>query len=123
MGSTLAMPTWFCARELFDRVGPFSEAGPGTPEDLELFYAHLRAGGCLGKVHKPLVVYRFHENMQSHGVSAEAIWALRVVELETSLLASVPKFSIWSAGRDGKRLYRSLSVETRAKMIAFLDVD
>mmetsp|Transcript_82309 Transcript_82309/g.236507 ORF Transcript_82309/g.236507 Transcript_82309/m.236507 type:complete len:394 (-) Transcript_82309:87-1268(-) len=120
---TVAMPTWFCARSLFDGLDGFCEAGPGTPEDLEFFYRHLRAGGSLAKVPEPLVMYRYHEQQQSRGVSAEAIWALRIAELELSFLPRLQSFSIWSAGRDGKRLYRSLSQENRRKVVAFLDVD
>lgn len=26
-GPTLIQPTWFCSRELFEKVGPFSELG------------------------------------------------------------------------------------------------
>lgn len=120
---TVAMPTWFCARARFDAVGGFSEAGPGTPEDLDFFYRHLSTGGSLAKVPEPLVMYRYHEHQQSRGVAAEAIWALRVAALEASLLSNTASFSIWSAGRDGKRLYRSLSMESQRKVVAFLDVD
>merc|ERR1711897_18061 len=61
--------------------------------------------------------------MESRGVSAEAIWKLRVQELQSTLLQSLARFCIWSAGRDGKRLYRSLAPEHRAKVFAFLDID
>merc|ERR1711871_1777055 len=121
------MPTWFCSRATFERLADssagFSEMGPGTPEDLDFFYRHLRAGGTLSKVSVPLVIYRAHEQQTSRGVSADKIWDLRVEELETALLQRLDSFSIWSAGRDGKRLYRSLCAESRAKVVAFLDVD
>mmetsp|Transcript_73178 Transcript_73178/g.136758 ORF Transcript_73178/g.136758 Transcript_73178/m.136758 type:complete len:351 (+) Transcript_73178:111-1163(+) len=120
---TIAMPTWFCGRSVFERVGGFSEAGPGTPEDLIFFYAHLRMGGTLAKVPKPLVVYRYHENQTSHSVGAERIWALRVEAMQHDLLDHLGSFSIWSAGRDGKRFYRSLNETNRAKVLLFLDVD
>lgn len=32
-------------------------------------------------------------------------------------------FTIWNAGKEGKRLYRSLSVSARAAVVAFADVD
>jgi len=120
---TLAMPTWFCHRDVFKGCDGFSEAGPGTPEDLDFLYRHLHRGGQLTKVMQPLVLYRYHEQQQSHGVSKDSIWALRVAELELGLLNDLSSFSIWSAGRDGKRLYRSLTSSNRAKVVAFLDVD
>lgn len=119
----LAMPTWFCGREVFHTVGGFLETGPGTPEDLDFLYRHVRLGGTLARVTEPLVMYRYHEHQQSHGVSADAIWALRLEEMETSLLSTLERFSIWGAGRDGKRFYKSLSEETRRKVVAFLDID
>ncbi|CAK0801475.1 unnamed protein product [Prorocentrum cordatum] len=122
---TLAMPTWFCSRAVFDRVGGFVETGPGAPEDMDFFYRHLRAGGTLARVPEPLP--EALPDQQSRGVSAEAIWSLRVAELQGSLLDGLPSFSIWSAGRDGKRLYRSLSTanqdSTQSRVVAFLDVD
>jgi len=120
---TLAMPTWFCARDVLDEVGGFVETGPGAPEDLDFFYRFTRQDCELATVRKPLVMYRYHEHQQSRGVDADVIWSLRVKELESQLLCCLSSFSIWSAGRDGKRLYRSLSLENRNKVVAFLDVD
>ncbi|CAE8723786.1 unnamed protein product, partial [Polarella glacialis] len=120
---TLAMPTWFCARAVFDAASGFLETGPGTPEDLDFLYRHVRSGGSLARVDEPLVMYRYHEKQQSHGVSANSIWALRVEELESGLLAHLESFSLWGAGRDGKRLYKSLRPASRQKVVAFLDVD
>lgn len=121
---TLSMTTWFCGRTLFDKVGSFSEAGPGTPEDLDWFYRHLRLDEArLARVPEPLVTYRSHEGQASRGVSVDSIWALRVGEIQHGLLDGLEAFSIWSAGRDGKRLYRSLKPENRVKVKAFLDVD
>nr|CAD7262945.1 unnamed protein product [Timema shepardi] len=59
-GSTLIMPTWFCDRKVFKRVGGFSESGKGTPEDLIFFYRHLDNDGRLFKVPRCLLVYRYH---------------------------------------------------------------
>lgn len=120
---TIAMPTWLCARTLFDEVGGFDESGPGTPEDLDFFYRHLAMDGLLAKVHTPLVKYRYHEAQTSRGVSAEKIWALRAAELERCLVDGLPSLSIWSAGRDGKKLYRGLTASNRAKVVSFLDID
>lgn len=54
------MPTWFCHRSVFDKVGGFSEDGKGTPEDLIFFYRHLDLGGKLFRVDEPLVIYTYH---------------------------------------------------------------
>nr|CAD7455809.1 unnamed protein product [Timema tahoe] len=59
-GPTLIMPTWFCDRKVFERVGGFSESGKGTPEDLIFFYRHLDHDGRLFKVPRCLLVYRYH---------------------------------------------------------------
>lgn len=48
--NTILMPTWFCHRDLFTLLGGFDEGGPGTPDDLMFFYAHLSKGGFLAKV-------------------------------------------------------------------------
>ena len=78
-------------------------------------------------------------------VPAALIWAIRVRQLEV-VLAQPPwvrggpasaspersdapgraqsnGFTIWNAGKEGKRLYRSLSVAARAAVVAFADVD
>ena len=83
--------------------------------------------------------------MAARNVPAELIWAIRVRQLE-AVLAQPPwvrgghacaslfaltlqgraqsnGFTIWNAGKEGKRLYRSLSVAARAAVVAFADVD
>ena len=42
--ATLAQPTWFCARSVFDAVGGYVEAKPHEAEDLLFFYAHIARG-------------------------------------------------------------------------------
>eukprot|EP00927_Polykrikos_kofoidii_P071798 TRINITY_DN68008_c0_g1_i1.p1 TRINITY_DN68008_c0_g1~~TRINITY_DN68008_c0_g1_i1.p1 ORF type:complete len:413 (+),score=69.39 TRINITY_DN68008_c0_g1_i1:151-1389(+) len=120
----LFMVTWFMHRNVFDSVGGFSEVGTGTPEDLMFFYAHCSRGGRLAKVPRPLVVYRVHEQMTSiSSVPAAAIWEVRMGHIQEQLLNGLTMFSIWSAGRDGKRFYNSLNEVNRNKVRAFLDVD
>ncbi|CAI5469443.1 unnamed protein product [Closterium sp. Yama58-4] len=128
--TTLIAPTWFCSRQVFDASGPFHESGPGTPDDLMFFHQHLSHGGWLGKVPRPLVTYRFHTASVtgSRGCPWESIWEQRVKHLEAQLLSGHSsscwsELTIWNAGKEGRRLYRSLSPSNQAKVVAFCDVD
>ncbi|XP_072601400.1 queuosine-tRNA galactosyltransferase isoform X2 [Vulpes vulpes] len=67
-GPTVVMPTWFCSRTWFSHVGPFDEGGQGVPEDLLLFYNHLRKGGGVVRVDRSLVLYRYHPDAATHSV-------------------------------------------------------
>ncbi|GAQ79374.1 hypothetical protein KFL_000290240 [Klebsormidium nitens] len=125
---TIIHPTWFCSRAVYDAVGGYVEEGPGTPDDLIFFYKHLRLGGYLAKVEKPLVTYTYHGASVTgqRGVDWQKIWAVRVAHLETQLLPHEPwgnGFTIWNAGKEGKRLYRSLNAANQSKVLAFCDVD
>ncbi|XP_072602560.1 uncharacterized protein [Vulpes vulpes] len=51
------------------------------------------------------------------------IWTHRVRFLEERVLPHWAAFTIWNAGRQGRRLYRSLSAGARRKVVAFCDVD
>jgi hypothetical protein len=44
------------------------------------------------------------------------IWRLRVDVLQESVLAKWKQFTIWNAGKQGRRLYRSLTPENQAKV-------
>ncbi|XP_072240354.1 queuosine-tRNA galactosyltransferase isoform X1 [Leuresthes tenuis] len=122
-GPTVVMPTWFCSRKLFLKVGPFDEGGKGVPEDLLLFYKILRQGGGLLRVDECLLVYRYHEKATTHSVTAETIWKLRVDFLQERVLSQCENFTIWNAGKQGRKLYRSLSQTNQRKVKAFCDVD
>ncbi|KAM9296420.1 queuosine-tRNA galactosyltransferase [Gastrophryne carolinensis] len=117
------MPTWFCSREWFCHVGQFVEDGQGTPEDLLFFYDHLRKDGHVHRVDECLLQYRYHEHAATHSVSEETIWNMRVKFLEERVLRHWPSFTIWNAGKQGRKLYRSLTPENREKVVAFCDVD
>ena len=67
------MPTWFCYRSLYDDVGGFSEAGRGEPEDLIFFYSHLRRGGQVKRIDRPLLIYTHHEGATTLSVSESVI--------------------------------------------------
>ncbi|XP_067115483.1 queuosine-tRNA galactosyltransferase isoform X2 [Osmerus mordax] len=122
-GPTVVMPTWFCSREWFETVGTFDEGGKGVPEDLLFFYQSLRRGGGVARVDQCLLVYRYHEQAATHSVLEETIWNLRVSFLQERVLSQWEAFTIWNAGKQGRRLYRCLSPANQKKVTAFCDVD
>uniref|UniRef100_A0A667Z7G5 UDP-GlcNAc:betaGal beta-1,3-N-acetylglucosaminyltransferase-like 1 n=2 Tax=Myripristis murdjan TaxID=586833 RepID=A0A667Z7G5_9TELE len=122
-GPTVVMPTWFCSRNWFHGVGPFDEGGKGVPEDLLFFYQSLRQGGGVARVDHCLVVYRYHEKAATHSVLEETIWNLRVGFLQERVLSQWESFTIWNAGKQGRKLYRSLTPANQKKVKAFCDVD
>lgn len=122
-GPTLLMPTWFCHRSVYDRVGGFVETGHGTPEDLLFFYDHLDAGGDLQRVDKELVVYAYHEGAATFSVKREQIWKIQLARLQKHVLPHWDCFTVWNAGKAGRRFVRSLSQDNLNKVKAFCDVD
>ncbi|XP_064600307.1 queuosine-tRNA galactosyltransferase-like isoform X2 [Liolophura sinensis] len=122
-GPTLIMPTWFCSREAYLAVGGFDERGKGTPEDLIFFYKHLELGGELRLVQQDLLMYRYHPEATTFSVLEDTIWELRVKFLEKMVLSKWSTFTIWNAGKQGRKLYRSLSDLNRKKVVNFCDVD
>uniref|UniRef100_A0A8D2ZPM6 Glycosyltransferase 2-like domain-containing protein n=1 Tax=Scophthalmus maximus TaxID=52904 RepID=A0A8D2ZPM6_SCOMX len=122
-GPTVVMPTWFCSKNWFLKVGPFDEGGKGVPEDLLFFYQSLRRGGGLSRVDQCLLVYRYHEKAATHSVTEETIWKLRVDYLQERVLSQWESFTIWNAGKQGRKLYRCLSWANQKKVKAFCDVD
>ncbi|GAB1598640.1 UDP-GlcNAc:betaGal beta-1,3-N-acetylglucosaminyltransferase-like protein 1 [Argonauta hians] len=122
-GPTIVMPTWFCSRNLFDKVGGFSENGKGTPEDLIFFYQHLDYGGHVMRVDSDLLMYRYHGLCTTFSVSEETIWNIRLLRLERDIISSFSHFTIWNAGKLGRKFYRSLKPESKRKVSMFCDVD
>ncbi|XP_015359484.1 UDP-GlcNAc:betaGal beta-1,3-N-acetylglucosaminyltransferase-like protein 1 isoform X1 [Marmota marmota marmota] len=122
-GPTVIMPTWFCSRAWFSHVGPFDEGGQGVPEDLLFFYQHLRKGGRVLRVDQTLLLYRYHPHAATLSVLETTIWTHRVCFLEEWALPQWASFTIWNAGKQGRRLYRSLTAASRCKVVAFCDVD
>ncbi|XP_030840528.1 UDP-GlcNAc:betaGal beta-1,3-N-acetylglucosaminyltransferase-like protein 1 isoform X2 [Strongylocentrotus purpuratus] len=122
-GPTVAMPTWFCSREVYGNVGKFDESGKGTPEDLIFFKAHLESGGKLYRVDEVLMMYRYHPGATTHSIHRDTIWEIQVSSLEEQVLCGWKQFTIWNAGKQGRKLYRSLKDENKHKVIAFCDVD
>uniref|UniRef100_A0ABM5FM94 Queuosine-tRNA galactosyltransferase isoform X5 n=1 Tax=Pogona vitticeps TaxID=103695 RepID=A0ABM5FM94_9SAUR len=122
-GPTVIMPTWFCSREWFCHLGRFDEGGKGTPEDLLFFYEHIRKGGGVFRVNKCLLLYRYHLQAATHSVLESTIWTHRVLFLEERILNHWTGFTIWNAGKQGRKLFRSLSSANQKKVEAFCDVD
>ncbi|XP_078510824.1 queuosine-tRNA galactosyltransferase isoform X1 [Lissotriton helveticus] len=121
-GPTVIMPTWFCTQEWFCHVGKFNEGGPGVPEDLLFFYDHLEKGGGVIRVDQCLLQYRYHPQAATHSILEGTIWDHRVQFLEKRVLANWTSFTIWNAGKQGRKLYRSLSPANQKKVVAFCDV-
>ncbi|KAL1520556.1 hypothetical protein AB1Y20_022132 [Prymnesium parvum] len=119
---TLLMPTWFIGREAFDAVGGFREE---PCEDLLFLQAHVARGGALHRAggEEPLVVYRYHEHAATHGIARRTIFRHRAEAIERSVLGGWPRFTIWGAGRDGRDFFKCLSGASRARVVAFCDVD
>nr|XP_024090336.2 UDP-GlcNAc:betaGal beta-1,3-N-acetylglucosaminyltransferase-like protein 1 isoform X2 [Pongo abelii] len=122
-GPTVIMPSWFCSRAWFSHVGPFDEGGQGVPEDLLFFYEHLRKGGGVIRVDQSLLLYRHHPQAATHSILETTIWTHRVRFLEERALPRWAAFTIWNAGKQGRRLYRSLTATSKRKVVAFCDVD
>ncbi|RUS75577.1 hypothetical protein EGW08_016671 [Elysia chlorotica] len=122
-GPTVIMPTWFCHRDVVERAGGFDESGKGTPEDLLFFHRHLELDGTIIRVDQDLLMYRYHPLAETFSISEETIWELRVKFLEKRVLCHWEEFSIWNAGKQGRKLYRSLSPRNRKKVTMFCDVD
>ncbi|XP_032817200.2 queuosine-tRNA galactosyltransferase isoform X3 [Petromyzon marinus] len=95
----------------------------GVPEDLLFFYQLLRLGSRPLRVDQCLLTYRYHRTAATHSVLEGTIWDLRVRFLEERVLAQWQRFTIWNAGKQGRKLYRSLGVHSRHKVEAFCDVD
>lgn len=112
------------ARGTFEKVGGYDERYPGIPEDMLFFYKHLRLGGGLFKVDRTLQLYRYHQTSTSGGIHRHTLLQTRARELEETVLKHWKRFSIWGAGRDGKKLFMSFSDNSiRDKVTAFADVD
>ncbi|XGW24459.1 hypothetical protein V3C99_006128 [Haemonchus contortus] len=124
-GPTLIAPTWFISRDLYDHLNGFKEdIRTGYPEDLEFFYRALNLQNVtFSKVEKVLVTYRYHEGCASLGVPENAIWKMRIDRFCDKVLPFWKTLTIWNAGKQGKRFFKSLSEECKARVLSFCDVD
>lgn len=122
-GPTLLMPTWFCHRSVYRNVGGFNESGTGTPEDLIFFYNHIDLGGELYRVDEELLIYTYHEGATTFSVTRERIWFIQLERLQRLIISNWTTFTVWNAGKAGKRFARALLPEHLNKLHAFCDVD
>ncbi|KAL8579350.1 hypothetical protein ACOMHN_026715 [Nucella lapillus] len=122
-GPSVIMPTWMCSPQVFDRVGGFHEGGKGVPEDLIFFYRHVELGGGVVRVDQDLLMYRYHPEATTFSINEETIWKVRMEYLQQRVINGYTSFSIWSAGKQGRRFFRSLSPANQAKVLMFCDVD
>ncbi|PAV84085.1 hypothetical protein WR25_21183 [Diploscapter pachys] len=115
-GPTLLAPTWFISRSLFLALNGFNEDHKtGFPEDLDFFYRALdrenvvfRKGKLFCDFQSPevLVTYRYHPGCASFGVDDDTIFRMRLNRLQSEVLSGWEKFSVWGAGRQGKRFFK-----------------
>ncbi|CAB3407035.1 unnamed protein product [Caenorhabditis bovis] len=124
-GPTLVAPTWFITRKLYDKVGGFHERlTSGFPEDLHFFYKALDVEDVVfDKVSEDVVMYRYHSGCSTFAVDEKSIWDLRIERIRKDYLEKWSKFTIWSAGKQGKRFFKSLNESEKEKVIAFGDID
>lgn len=56
-------------------------------------------------------------------VGRDTIWNIRLEHLIDNVLKHWPKFTIWNAGKQGRKFYRSLTPELQDRVLAMCDVD
>lgn len=121
------MPTWLCHRQVYTNIsGGFSEEGKGCPEDLIFFYQHLDNKGLIKRAEECLLKYRYHSEATTFSVSAKTIWHIRLKHLLVNVLKKPPwckGFSIWNAGKQGRKFFRDLPEEQKKNVQTFCDVD
>lgn len=126
-GPTIIMPTWFCHRQVYQQVkGGFSEEGKGCPEDLIFFYSHFDNKGLIKRVEECLLKYRYHNQATTFTVQAKTIWHIRLKHLLDNVLRKLPwsnGFSIWNAGKQGRKFFRDLPENEKNNVKTFCDVD
>ena len=113
--------------------GPFIEVpAPGMEppgaaralaDDLRFLQHHLAKGGHLRRLDHVLVVYRHHGGQLSAATPRSLLTRVRARAMEARVLARLPSFSVWGAGRDAKAFLRELSRESCAKVASFAEVD
>jgi len=121
-GPTICQPTWFFHRSLFERQERYI-GKRGDPEDQIFFLRHvLEFNGQVYRVEEPLVIYRMHDDCMTNEIDSDTMWHVRLQFLERYILSEWPHFSIWSAGKQGRKLFRSLSPSIRDKVKCFGEV-
>ena len=105
-------------------MGAFSQKTmTGYPEDLDFFYRALGLGAKLTKLKECTVIYHYHINCATVYVNEETIWEMRIREIEKNIIDFWETLTIWNAGKQGKKFYKSLSDKNKQKVVAMCDVD
>lgn len=104
-----------------------------VPEDLYFFLDHLKLGGKLAKVNKPLITYRYTPGSWTLGSKKQDLAKVRASYFESIVLSGCDnndfqylrwkKFQIWGCGKDGRKFFNLLSQEAASRVVCFLDVD
>ncbi|KFD48956.1 hypothetical protein M513_10197 [Trichuris suis] len=122
-GPPVVAPTWFLSRRLFEEVGGFVEYAEPYPEDLDFMYRALKIGATLFRVDEELVIYRHHSACASLLISEQQIWNIRISHFISDVLQHWEAFTIWNAGRQGRRFFKSLPSWCQDRVICMCDVD
>lgn len=56
-------------------------------------------------------------------VFRDTIWNIRLKRLEERILSNWLQFTIWNAGKQGRKFYNSLSENNQLKVVGMCDVD
>ncbi|KAN0053244.1 hypothetical protein ACTA71_009693 [Dictyostelium dimigraforme] len=72
---------------------------------------------------EPLLVYRYHDNNLSGQIHKHMLMKVRIEYLERRVLSNWKEFTIWGAGKDGKKFFTLLPDSCKKKVVAFCDVD
>ena len=75
------------------------------------------------KIENSLLKYRYHSEAATFSVHEDTIWDLRMKQIQKNIISKWGNFTIWNAGKQGRRFYRSLDPENREKVLALCDVD
>jgi ribonuclease P protein subunit RPP14 len=144
---TIIAPTWLYPKSVFEKIAlvrekrnpssnttlthttrAFAETYPGMttiPEDLIFFLDHLESGGSIYKVNDQLLTYRYTINSTSSQISNVDLQCVRIEYLQRMILSQNKwkEFTIWGAGKDGKKFLSLLQNEFAKQVVAFCDVD
>eukprot|EP00434_Breviolum_minutum_P035743 symbB.v1.2.031650.t1/scaffold3695.1/size51858/1 len=106
---TLLHPTWMYHREIWERVGGYTE-DTSVGEDIVFFHRHLETGGLLKRVKEPLLHYRCHPGQRSWRLPRRQVQSAKVAAFERQVLCHAPwsgGFGVVGAGRDARDMCKA----------------
>jgi glycosyltransferase involved in cell wall biosynthesis len=119
----LIHPAASLRRSTLERLGGW-RAGP-FPEDYDLWLRASEAGGTLGNVAEPLLLWRESAGRATRGDPRYAIERhieLKAAHLRRTLLASRDEVALWGAGKTGRAFARAMRLHG-VRVALFLEVD